>query len=471
MPDNLVTRITELLNTRPWYKLPRLLGMRRLIDIRNELREKNLHDTEEPPLERRDPSSVDPAIRAGRTIDGTHNDLQYPQMGAVGRRFGRNVPLEHVFPDAANLLVPNPRVVSRTLMTRTSSSPATMLNLLAAAWIQFMVHDWFVHARSTTEAIDIPAADGDDWGAPSIRVPRTLVDHAPAGSTRPPAYANLNSHWWDSSQIYGCDPVGGREAQDEDGRTASHRTDGAPARRSRDRCALHRIHRQLVDRAGDAPHDFHARAQPYRRPLRRSSSELDRRPDLCPGEARERGADGQDSHGGVDTGHHPAPADPHGHARELVGARRRGSSGRPRVPGRQGLLGGVVGSHGGSSCRALLAHRRVRGRVPDAPADSGPGGLQVARHRAAAGDTRARRGLPASERRSSPSASRCPTCSTPSARRTPVRSRCTTIPVISRTSPETTASAWIWRRWTSCAIGSAACPATTSSASCSTSRR
>ena len=39
-------------------------------------------------------------------------------MGAVGCRFGRNVPLEHTRPDTANLLVPNPRVVSRELMTR-----------------------------------------------------------------------------------------------------------------------------------------------------------------------------------------------------------------------------------------------------------------------------------------------------------------------------------------------------------------
>ena len=32
-----------------------------------------------------------------------------------------------------------------------------------------------------------------------------MPDPAPAGSTRPPAYANLNSHWWDASQIYGSD--------------------------------------------------------------------------------------------------------------------------------------------------------------------------------------------------------------------------------------------------------------------------
>jgi hypothetical protein len=103
------------------------------------------------------------------------------------------------------VLNPNPRVVSRELMTREAFQPATSLNLLAAAWIQFMVHDWFVHKRSATEAIEVPTPAGDDWGAPAIRVPRSVPEPAPAGSTRPPAYANMNSHWWDASQIYGCD--------------------------------------------------------------------------------------------------------------------------------------------------------------------------------------------------------------------------------------------------------------------------
>jgi hypothetical protein len=70
-----------------------------------------------------------------------------------------------------------------------------------------MVHDWFVHKRSDSEFVEIPTVQGDDFGAESIRVPRSLPDPAPAGSRRPPAYANKNSHWWDASQIYGSDPV------------------------------------------------------------------------------------------------------------------------------------------------------------------------------------------------------------------------------------------------------------------------
>jgi hypothetical protein len=203
MPDPVTERLGQLFKSRPWYRLPRLLAMLKLVDIRDELREKNLHDTEEPPFERIEiPATLDPALREARTSDGSYNDLHVPKMGAAGCRFGRNVPLQHTFPDTPNLLVPNPRQVSRELMTRDEFKPATILNLMAAAWIQFMVHDWFVHDRSKTSHIDIPTAPDDDWGAPHIKVPRSVPVNA--GSTRPPAYANLNSHWWDSSQIYGC---------------------------------------------------------------------------------------------------------------------------------------------------------------------------------------------------------------------------------------------------------------------------
>jgi hypothetical protein len=207
MPLDLTGRIRQLLGEKPWYELPRFLGTFRLVEMRTDLREKNLHDTEEPPMPTTKdiPADLDPAVREGRTVDGTFNDLRCPRMGAVGRRFGRNFPLDHVFPDTANLLVPNPRVVSRELMTRDEFKPVTILNVLAAAWIQFMVHDWFVHERSKSDAHAVPTPPGDDWGAASIRVPKSVPDPAVAGSKRPPAYANLNSHWWDSSQIYGCD--------------------------------------------------------------------------------------------------------------------------------------------------------------------------------------------------------------------------------------------------------------------------
>ncbi len=69
-------------------------------------------------------------------------------MGALGSRFGRNVPLRWTYAEPTDsLLEPNPRLVSRRLLTREQFQPATTLNLLAGAWIQFEVHDWFSHGK------------------------------------------------------------------------------------------------------------------------------------------------------------------------------------------------------------------------------------------------------------------------------------------------------------------------------------
>ena len=106
-------------------------------------------------------------------------------------------------------MTPSPRRVSLELLTRTTFQPATILNVIAAAWIQFMVHDWFVHKKGTWSFThDIPLDDGDTWHERPMRVPKTPAD-APKvdGSTRPPAYINENTHWWDGSHVYGSSPA------------------------------------------------------------------------------------------------------------------------------------------------------------------------------------------------------------------------------------------------------------------------
>lgn len=189
-----------------WYQLPKLLGLVRLILIRKELREKNLHDTEDGPLTG---PPCDAAKTGVRTLDGTCNDLGFTRMGAAGTRFGRNFPLEHVWPDDKNLLSPSPRKVSLELMTREAFQPATILNLLAASWIQFMTHDWFSHGRdkSRQRLIEVPLDPADPWPEHPMQVPRTPVDPIRgAGSGKPPTFINQVTHWWDASQIYGVDP-------------------------------------------------------------------------------------------------------------------------------------------------------------------------------------------------------------------------------------------------------------------------
>ena len=186
-----------------WYQLPKVLGLIGLLRLRDELREKNLFDTEDPPLEEEtDLEGVPEEKVKFRTYDGTYNDLQYPQMGAAEARFGRNFPLHKVHPDTAQLMTPNPRLVSRKLLTREVFQPVDYLNLTATAWVQFMVHDWFAHRQGEpADSHEIPLEEGDPWPEESMRVPRTPAESSSSDS--PPTYANLNSHWWDASQIYG----------------------------------------------------------------------------------------------------------------------------------------------------------------------------------------------------------------------------------------------------------------------------
>lgn len=134
----------------PWHKLPPIVGALNLAVLRVELQAKNLYDTyvtgavygnaaEEPITEQ---------FQNARNSDGKFNSTELPRMGCAGMRFGRNFPREHCQkPSEQELWTPHPRVVSNHFMTRKSKGfiPATSLNLLAAAWIQFQVHDWVFH--------------------------------------------------------------------------------------------------------------------------------------------------------------------------------------------------------------------------------------------------------------------------------------------------------------------------------------
>src|SRR5207248_2603073 len=149
-----------------------------------------------------------------RTPDGSNNDLRNPRMGMAHSRFGRNVPPPPDYPDpVTDVLSPGPREVSRALLTRHEFQAAETINVLAAAWLQFMVRDWFHHEQGDDENVwEIALRKGDDWldwspaKPANLRIPRTPVDSTrPPDSTDPPAYLNVNSHWWDASQLYGND--------------------------------------------------------------------------------------------------------------------------------------------------------------------------------------------------------------------------------------------------------------------------
>ncbi|MGA7732438.1 MAG: peroxidase family protein [Chloroflexia bacterium] len=213
MVERGLVAIFSVVNKRvEWHKLPLPLAVLNLLALRVQLREHNLHDT--TPIDRMDDIPVSKQgthVLYQRTPEGTFNDLQYPRMGKTGVRFGRNVPVEYTHPDPEpKLLTPSPRLVSRKLMTRTEFIPATILNIHAAAWIQFMTHDWFNHGPNRKDAqLEIPLADDDPWTDRPMRIERTPIDPTRTPEEdragKPPAYVNTQSHWWDGSAIYGCD--------------------------------------------------------------------------------------------------------------------------------------------------------------------------------------------------------------------------------------------------------------------------
>jgi hypothetical protein len=189
---------------RRWEQFPTPVSLALLMGIRDSLREHNLYDTNDaasrPQL---DPQPA-PRWLTARTVDGSYNDLSAPAMGAARSRFGRNVPSRRTRPEVgARLLTPNPRVVSTALLARGPQMiPATTLNVLAAAWLQFQTRDWFSHGTDPEHPFQVPRPQGDSWPDDPILLPRTRRDPHADGDP-PTTFVNTETHWWDASQIYG----------------------------------------------------------------------------------------------------------------------------------------------------------------------------------------------------------------------------------------------------------------------------
>lgn len=227
-----------------WHKLPTFLAVANLAALRDVLRAKNLHNTSD--IEVTNPNGLRSTVPFRQTFlterqeDGQYNDLSKPTMGNAsvnpddplnsteftlsnpGARFGRNIPLSEVDPTRdAGILEPSPRLVSNRLLARQVRSdgtnefkPASIINLLAAAWIQFQTHDWFNHGSPRPiddDPFDVPLPPGDSWPGKRMLVRRTRPDPTRKfnDGAGPVTYANAETHWWDSSQIYGDSPRAG----------------------------------------------------------------------------------------------------------------------------------------------------------------------------------------------------------------------------------------------------------------------
>ena len=200
-----------------WYKLDMGTGLAKLATMRSKLDEYNLSDTY---IAGTRPQVDCTGKTAVRQADGSCNDLVETMAGAATVRIGRNIPVfqhgtttpnPYSYPPAdADILTPNPRTISRQLFTRDANGmkPVPFLNLLAAAWIQFMVHDWFSHGdNDPNNFFYVPLAADDpltaQYNITQLVIPKTTRDLSAIGQPLPPVYKNEVTHWWDASQLYG----------------------------------------------------------------------------------------------------------------------------------------------------------------------------------------------------------------------------------------------------------------------------
>jgi hypothetical protein len=199
---------------RLWYRLPVRLGLLNIEALRYVLRARNLLDSEvrEAPPQARPVPPAPPGedVMVERTFDGTSNDLSAPAMGSVGSAFGRNMPPQ-LRPELYD--EPSPILVSQQLLHRDTFLPARSLNLLAAAWIQFQVHDWVDHARyplGQATDVRVPLLPGMTWsnvpGGPpeqEMRIAGNIPFEGPGHNPMSPVFPNATTPWWDGSEVYG----------------------------------------------------------------------------------------------------------------------------------------------------------------------------------------------------------------------------------------------------------------------------
>jgi hypothetical protein len=198
-----------------WYRRPFFLGILTLAYMREKMNSHNLKSTyPKGSLVGFQPEGLTPpeGVQYFRTADGSWNNLSNPKEGAAGTRLARNVEMSSIKPETGErLMTPNPREVSRHLLTRDNKmKEIPFLNMLAACWIQFQNEDWINHGENTlTDLIEVPLAEDDParkkfWQTKML-VPKTQPDptRLDGKEEAPITFINEVTHWWDGSQIYG----------------------------------------------------------------------------------------------------------------------------------------------------------------------------------------------------------------------------------------------------------------------------
>lgn len=217
-PNAIQKVILVLLNTSdrvlPWYKLPQWTVLPFIyLYLRRRMMRLNLLDVPQPPgTTPTDPPATLPDSERPlyRAANGYGNDGADAYAGTTGATIGRNLP-EIAEASRETMAYPEPQLVAQKLLARRAGPhtpyasgfrPAGLqLNIMAAAWIQAMIHDWQDHELDHSGTVNFP--DGAKHGCPlhEFAVEPTR-NAAPAGSGAT-AYLNPRTAWWDASFVYG----------------------------------------------------------------------------------------------------------------------------------------------------------------------------------------------------------------------------------------------------------------------------
>ncbi|CAN0857404.1 Alpha-dioxygenase PIOX [Linum grandiflorum] len=158
-----------------------------------------------------------PADYPYRTADGKYNDPNDANAGSQNTLFGRNVmPVEQ----DDKIIRPHPaEVASKLLSRREYKDTGKQFNMVAASWIQFMIHDWIDHLEDTKQVYKPQTTIQDVLSIFYSNLLDLLLSQCPLSSFKffltkevttglddiKTGTINARTAWWDGSGIYGSD--------------------------------------------------------------------------------------------------------------------------------------------------------------------------------------------------------------------------------------------------------------------------
>lgn len=188
--------------SRYWTYKNVITGLIKLIVHRTVLEKNNLYRAPVKPV----PCGKKAPIRppTARPDDGFGTDWKNPTTAMEGAPIGRNMPaLPRHLRDPHGK--PDVQMVAQRLLAREQFTPAgDQLNILAASWIQAMVHDWIGHFDGKeTLTLDEGLDDEGKSLCPFAKSPFRFKNTKIVEMDGDFVSNSERTNWWDASFVYG----------------------------------------------------------------------------------------------------------------------------------------------------------------------------------------------------------------------------------------------------------------------------